>query len=283
MLVALIKGRIMKISVIVSTYNSPAWLEKVLLGLHAQSYRDFELVIADDGSSPSTQVLISQYKSQVFFPLIHVWHEDKGFRKCEIVNKAILQASGNYLVFLDGDCIPHPNFLYHHAHAARKGCFLVGGFIRLSIQISKQIKKDEITSGICFDYSWLLKQGLKKDRKNRRLRYIGRYAAFMDAISLAPKSFKGGNSSAWKKDVMAANGFDHRMPWGGEDRELGVRLENAGLKAIHVRYRAVVLHLDHPRSYVDPAAVKRNRELRLATKKQKRVQTSHGINLLIDT
>jgi glycosyltransferase involved in cell wall biosynthesis len=270
----------MKISVIVSTYNSPAWLEKVLWGLQAQCYQDFELVIADDGSSAATQELISRYKPQVQFSLTHVWHKDKGFRKCEIVNKAILKANGDYLVFLDGDCIPHPDFLRHHALAARTGCFLVGGFIRLSMQISEQIQEYEVSSGICFDYPWLLQQGLKKDSKNKRLRYSGRFAAFMDAISLAPKSFKGGNSSAWKKDLIAANGFDHRMPWGGEDRELGIRLKNAGLSAVHVRYRAVILHLDHPRSYVDPAAVKRNRELRIETAKQKHVQTQYGINLL---
>lgn len=270
----------MQISVIVTTYNSPRWLEKVLWGLHAQRYKNFELVIADDGSTPHTQALIELYKSKMSQPLLHVWHEDKGFRKCEIVNKAIIRSSGDYLVFLDGDCIPHPDFLYHHARIARKGHFLVGGFIRLPMALSEQISQHDINSGVCFNYSWLQHHGLTKDKKNARLKYTGGMAAFMDKVSLSPKSLKGGNSSVWKSDVLAANGFDHRMPWGGEDRELGVRLQNAGVKPMHVRYRAVILHLDHARSYADPVAVKRNRDLRIISEKQKLTKTEHGINLL---
>ena len=95
----------MKISVIISTYNSPKWLEKVLWGYACQSLKGFEIVIADDGSGDKTKKLINQFRNEAGFLIRHVWHEDKGFRKWNIVNKAIAEATGSYLIFTDGDCV----------------------------------------------------------------------------------------------------------------------------------------------------------------------------------
>ena len=96
----------MQVSVIVSTYNQPEWLEKVLWGYNIQSFKEFELIVADDGSGKAMREVLGRLTPRLSYPLKHVWHEDRGFRKCEILNKAILAASTDYLVFTDGDCIP---------------------------------------------------------------------------------------------------------------------------------------------------------------------------------
>ncbi|MDV7402022.1 glycosyltransferase, partial [Arthrospira platensis SPKY1] len=89
----------LKISVIITTYNQPAWLEKVLLGYEQQRYADFEVLIADDGSGPETAALIERYRQRGKLRLRHIWHEDRGFQKTAILNKAIVEAQYPYLLF----------------------------------------------------------------------------------------------------------------------------------------------------------------------------------------
>ena len=104
----------MKLSVIITTYNSPEWLQKVLWGYQAQTFRDFEMIIADDGSKSETKDLIDKMRAEVSYPMQHIWHPDEGFRKCTILNKGIVAAKADYLVISDGDCIPRKDFLQVH-------------------------------------------------------------------------------------------------------------------------------------------------------------------------
>ncbi|HJS07406.1 MAG TPA: glycosyltransferase, partial [Pirellulales bacterium] len=117
----------MRLSVILSTFNSPAWLEKALWGYAAQSHRNFEVLVADDGSSDETRQRIDVMRVRTGMTIRHIWHEDRGFRKCTILNRAIEAAAADYLVFSDGDCIPRHDFLGVHARLARLGRFLSGG------------------------------------------------------------------------------------------------------------------------------------------------------------
>ena len=103
-----------QISVIVSTYNSKEWLEKVLWGYDKQSFENFEVIIADDGSGPETKELIQKLKQEVTYSIVHIWQEDDGFQKSRILNKAILKCKGDYIVVSDGDCIPRTDFLETH-------------------------------------------------------------------------------------------------------------------------------------------------------------------------
>ena len=96
----------MKLSVIITTYNSEEWLQKVLVGYSIQTEQDFEVVVADDGSAEKTKAVIESFQNQFKFPIVHVWQEDNGFQKCKILNKAILKTKSDYLLFTDGDCIP---------------------------------------------------------------------------------------------------------------------------------------------------------------------------------
>src|SRR6056297_1935754 len=100
----------MQLSVVMTTYNSPLWLEKVLWGFSVQTHGDFELIIGDDGSSGSTADVINRLRQETQMTIHHIWQQDKGFRKCRILNKALLKASSDYVVFTDGDCIPRRDF-----------------------------------------------------------------------------------------------------------------------------------------------------------------------------
>lgn len=267
----------MRVSIILSTYNSPLWLEKVLWGYTAQTHTDFEIIVADDGSTAETRDLLEIMKKNTGLDIVHVWQEDQGFRKCRILNKSILQATSPYLVFSDGDCIPRNDFLEVHVRKSRPKCYLSGSYQKLPMALSQLINQEDILSGRCFDYAWLRKNGMPWSRKNIKLAISERMAKYLNAITPTRCNLKGSNASAWKEDILRVRGFDERMGWGGEDRELGIRLRNAGVKAIHVRYDALVIHLDHSRGYRNPDVVKKNRELCNQNMRQGIVVTEHGI------
>jgi glycosyltransferase involved in cell wall biosynthesis len=269
----------MEASVIFTTYNSPLWLQKVLWGYQSQSFKDFEVIIADDGSTVETANLVNHFALKNFYPIKHIWQEDNGFRKCEILNKAILASSADYLIFSDGDCIPQRDFLKTHIDKREGGYFLSGGYFKLPMNISKLINEDDILSGRCFNLSWLKKNGLPSSWKNTKLFNNKTFASLMNHITPTHASWNGHNASAWKKDIVAVNGYDERMKYGGEDRELGERLMNSGIKEKQVRYSAICLHLDHERSYINQEDLNRNASIRAVTKKEKKKWTDTGITL----
>lgn len=270
----------MKLSVIMTTYNSPEWLEKVLWGYSVQSHEDFEMIIGDDGSTEETREVIDRIRNETGMQIKHVWQKDEGFRKCRILNKSILEVDSDYVVFTDGDCIPRNNFLDVHATEAEPGKYLSGGYHKLPMSTSQVITKEDIISGRCFDLKWLKANGLKSSHKNSKLTATPLKAKIFNALTPTACNFKGSNGSAWLKDILAVNGFDERMPWGGLDREFGVRLTNIGVKPKHVRYNAIVIHLDHKRGYKDPELVAANKALRVDSEKLGITRTTHGIEQL---
>lgn len=267
----------MKCSVIFTTYNQPDWLEKTLLGFAAQQRHDFEVIVADDGSREETRARLDGLRPRLPFELQHVWQPDDGFQKCRIMNKAIRASRTDYLIFTDGDCIPRSDFIDTHLRLRSEGRFLSGGYFKLPMSISQRIGPDDIASGRCFDLTWLREQGLERAPRNLKLAARGRWADFLDRVVTARASWNGHNASCWKRDMLAANGFDERMGYGGEDRELGERLENAGITGKRIRHRAIVVHLDHPRGYVRKEVIARNEEIRAQTQQQRLTRTEHGL------
>lgn len=265
------------ISVVISTYNSPEWLKKVIWGYNTQTYRNFEMVIADDGSRQDTFDLIEEMKKEVFYPIIHVWHEDNGFQKSQILNKAILACTTDYIMMSDGDCIPRPDFVEQHIKFREEGYFLSGGYHKLPMDLSKSITKEDIYSGKCFDVTWLKENGMQASFKNQKVDAVGMKSWFLNLLTPTTPSWNGHNASGWKKDIVAINGFDERMQYGGQDRELGERLVNYGIKPKQIRYSTVCLHLDHPRGYATPESINKNRNIRKETKEQKKKWTDFGI------
>jgi glycosyltransferase involved in cell wall biosynthesis len=271
-------NRNMKASVIMSTYNAEEWLEKVIWGLSVQTENNFEIIIADDGSKPKTKDLLDSLRSQISMPLIHVWQEDNGFQKSQILNKAIMASNSDYLIFTDGDCIPRKDFVATHLNYREKGHFLSGGYFMLPMDISKAITKNDILEQNCFNAKWLVKSGLKKSFKNSKLTATGFLAKFLNFVTPTKATWNGHNASGWKEDLVFINGFNQEMQYGGQDRELGERLFNKGLKSIQIRYSAIVVHLDHARGYVNEATWKKNFAIRENTKKNKVVKTTIGID-----
>ncbi len=272
----------MKLSVIASTYNATDWLQKVLWGFAHQTFKDFELLIADDGSTEETAQMIEAARIELDLDIQHIWQEDDGFRKCRILNKAILKAKNDYLVFTDGDCIPRYDFLEVHHSEARQGRYLSGSYYKLPMQTSRAITREDIHWGRCFNFQWLRENGLPPTAKRTKIDTGRKQAKLFNFLTPASCNLKGSNASAWKKDVLAVGGFDERMQWGGLDRELGVRLKNNGIKPKHVRYNAICVHLDHPRSYKDPDKVAWNKALRKKVAKEKITFTEHGTAALAD-
>ena len=265
------------ISVIISTYNSPAWLAKVLYGYNTQTYRNFEVIIADDGSNEDTKNCILQLQKEVYYSIKHVWHEDNGFQKTIILNKAVLQTTTDYIVMTDGDCIPRQDFLEQHIKFREEGYFLSGGYFKLPMNLSYTIDKETIYTGKCFSLKWLGNNGLKFTFKNSKLLTNTTISALLNFLTPTTPSWNGHNASGWKKDFMAVNGFDERMQYGGEDREFGERLLNLGILSKQIRYAAICLHLDHARGYVKPEMIEKNLQIRKLTKDLKSIYTPFGI------
>lgn len=256
----------LQLSVVLSTCNQPVWLEKVLWGYEAQDTRAFEVIVADDGSRQETYDMLQRVVPQLSYRVKHVWHEDKGFRKCDILNKGIQAAQTDYLLFSDGDCIPRKDFVSTHLSLRRKGRFLSGGYHKLSMDLSKLLSKDDILSGRCFDLVWMREKGMPASFKNNKLTATGLKRWALNTFTPTKATWNGHNASGWLTDILAVNGFDERMQYGGQDREFGERLENYGIHGMQIRYSTVCLHLDHSRGYKTPESIQKNRNIRKHTR-----------------
>ena len=270
----------MKISVIITTYNAEAWLQKVLIGYSVQTEDDFEIVIADDGSSPKTKELLEEFNTKFKHPIVHVWHEDDGFQKSKILNKAILKANSDYLLFTDGDCIPRTDFVKTHLKHKENGYFLSGGYFKLPLSVSELISEMNIIHQDCFRLKWLKLSGFSLNFKSIKLTKSILLAQFMNWITPTKRSWNGHNSSGFKADILAVNGFNHDMKYGGLDRELGERLFNNGLLSKQIRYSAICVHLDHARGYSSPEIWESNNAIRSFNRKNKVIKIENGIDSL---
>jgi glycosyltransferase involved in cell wall biosynthesis len=267
----------MHISVILSTYNAPVLLEKVLVGYSTQDHPSFDVVIADDGSRDDTRRLLDRLGPELGIDINHVWHEDDGFRKCTILNKAIEATDARYLLFSDGDCIPRADFLSTHAALCEPGYFLSGGYFKLPRDVSETIGVEDIRSGLACDPEFLRSRGLPRSIKDLRLHAGPALARVLDAVTSTKATWNGHNASGWRDDIVRVNGFDERMKYGGEDRELGERLFNLGIRSKQIRHRAICVHLWHERGYVRDEDIAANRAIRRETARNVACFTPYGI------
>lgn len=273
----------MKASVIFTTYNAEDWLAKTMAGFAAQSCDDFELIVADDGSGPATAHCLATCRARYGLPITHVWQPDAGFRKCQILNRAIRAATSDYLIFTDGDCVPDPHFVATHLQLRRPRRFLSGGYVKLTLPVSQALDQTHIAAGRHIQPTELMRLGQPRSLKMLKLASLGHwYAPLLDACTSTRPSWNGHNASTWIEHVLAANGFDHRMQYGGQDREFGERLENAGIRGLQIRHRATCVHLEHGRGYASPDSIARNRSIRQETKRLRRIACDEGIAQLRD-
>ena len=233
------------ISVIVTTYNREDALDAVLRSLARQSDRDFEVIVADDGSRPATADLVAAWKGKLGRPLVHVWHEDRGFRAAEIRNRAILAARGAYVIFLDGDCLARADFVAAHRRLAEPGWFVTGNRILLSRALTEKVLREKLEPE---QWSFAAFAG------ERRRGGINRMAALLH-LPLGPlrrlrrKQWRGARSAnlaVWRADLARVDGFDADYSgWGKEDSDIIVRLLRAGIKRKDGAFATGVLHLWH--------------------------------------
>lgn len=265
------------IGIVITTYNSPAWLEKCFWGWQNQSFKQFKLLIADDGSTDDTRQLIERYQAESGLTIEHYWHEDKGFRKCEILNKVISETDCDYVLFTDGDCVPSPNLVQVHYDYAEPGYFLSAGYFKLTMPVSQAVTEAHIKNGDLFKKEWLIANGQPKSHKMGKLNPSPLYQKIMNRLTPTKATWNGGNSSTWTDSIKAVNGFNEDMQYGGEDREFGLRLAHNGMKAKQIRYSAVYMHLDHSRGYETEEVWAKNNAIRKATMLSKSTWTANGI------
>lgn len=238
-----------QLSLIISFYNKIDRLKLVFAALEMQTFRNFEILIADDGSSPEVVAELNRIIEKSQFPIKHLWHEDKGWRKNIILNKALMACSTDYVVFIDGDCVPHPRFLEEHFTNRAENTVLVGRRMFLSEFITKRLTEKKIKRGYLQYTSMVLSFFLRMIKKGNHFEngiYI-RSPFIRKRINKKIKGIVGSNFSIHKKDLMEINGFDERFlyPGAGEDSDVRNRLKHKGINIKSVKFLAVQYHLYH--------------------------------------
>lgn len=235
----------MKLAVIVTTYNRPDALSAVLEGYLAQTDRDFEVLVADDGSTPDTAQVVQQFQARANFPIRHVWQEDIGFRAAAIRNRALAATAAEYIVFADGDCIPPVDFVARQRLLSEKGCFLSGNRLLLSQEFTRRVLNEKIPVHLWRFGDWL--HAYRQGHISRLLPLLRLPDSAFRKVS--PRRWQGAktcNLSAFRDDLLRVNGLDESYTgWGLEDSDLVVRLIRAGIINKSARFSAPVLHLWH--------------------------------------
>lgn len=238
----------MKVSVIVTTYNNPIALKKVLDGLVIQRKVPDEVIIADDGSVDDTAQPIKDFSADSPFPVVHVWHKDKGFRAAKIRNEAIKACSGDYIILLDGDCVVNRHFVKDHLLLKEMGFFVQGKRLLISKDASWEFCTDKANA-----WSGLLMMGIKGHIKNKH--HLIRLPLPIAIKNTKLKGIKSCNMGFFREDLLAVNGFNEDfIGWGREDSELAVRLFKYGLKRKEHPFMAICFHLWHPSYPMDTLA-----------------------------
>lgn len=245
-----------KASLIIAFYNNTVCLELILKALSIQTEPNFEVIIADDGSKQEAIDYINSRRESLPFSVKHVWHEDKGFRKNRILNRAVIESASDYLIIIDGDCIPERHFIEDHLSQAEKGRSLSGRRVELPEQYTQRVL-DSVSPGMFFDDNkleiairYIFSNG-DKQTKGRHIEKGFRLAKPWQQSLLkgkASKAILGCNFSLFKDDLLKINGFDMRYeaPAVGEDSDVDYRLNLMGITNKSLNGLAVQIHLYHP-------------------------------------
>lgn len=236
----------MRIAVIVTTYNRPDALAAVLEGYLAQTDPNFELLVADDGSTESTAVVIRDFQRRAPFTIQHVWQEDRGFQVAAIRNRALAATQADYIIFSDGDCIPLVDFIARHRQLSQTGYFLAGNRLLLSPEFTHNVLQEKRPIHLWRSLDWL--HARWRGHINRLLPLL-RLPNLALLRTAAPDRWQGAigcNLSAFRTDLMQVNGFDENYSgWGQEDSDLVVRLIRSGVHHKSARFSSPLLHLWH--------------------------------------
>lgn len=229
------------VTLLISTYNWKDALRLCLLSAFSQTVLPDEIVIGDDGSDEATRKLIDELRPLSKVPIKHIWHEDKGFRKTTILNKAIAQANGDYIIQVDGDVIMERHFIQDHLEMAQEGCFVCGSRTKLGSVITSRLIEE---ASLKFYLSEVKLSFILNSLRSKKLRsfFASRYAKKIDHM-------RGCNLAFWRKDFILINGYNEDLTdWGHEDGELVYRMHFAGVVKKALKMGGVVYHLWHKES-----------------------------------
>ncbi len=264
-------------SLIISFYNNLGYLQLLLAALEQQTEKDFEVIIADDGSDtkilPDLENLISKSPLRI----VHIWQPDFGFRKNKILNKAILQAKNDYIIIIDGDCVPHPAFIQEHMFAAEKNTILTGRRVNLSEAITKQLTPANVRDGyLQKNFKKLVRDGIQGESFDVEKGFYITNRFVRNFFNNKYRGILGCNFSAHKSDFLAVNGFDERYqaPSVGEDSDIQYRFELMKKKIKSLNNIAVQYHLYHPLQ----ERSQKNLDLFEKVKQAGKAFTEYGIN-----
>jgi len=269
-----------KASVIISFYNKTAWLKLILAALERQTLKEFEVVIADDGSGEEVVQEIKNSIASSPLNIQHLWHPDEGFMKTIMLNKAIVASRSDYLIFIDGDCIPHHRFVEDHLRLKKENQVLGGRRVNLSEVISKTLNTENISKGI-LERTFFLR--LLRDSITGKSRDVEK-GIHINASKINrlfgshKKGLLGCNFSIAKQDLLSVNGFDERYkhPGVGEDTEINRRLKKKGMQVFSPKFCMIQYHLWHPR--LSREKEPENLLLLKETIEQEYIATPYGIN-----
>jgi FkbM family methyltransferase len=227
----------MTLSLILSTYEQPASLAKVLRGIQLQTQTPDEIFITDDGSGEETRDVIERFRRECPVPVQHLCHPHDGFRKVILLNKAVAAARGDYLVFTDGDCVPHRRFIDDRCRLAERGYWVQGRRCHIKEEFVPTFEPGQTPV-----WRWLLCGRIGGGNKGFRLPLA------LVLRNQKQRGILGCNMAYWREDVLAVNGFDETYLGRGiaPDSDLGTRIYNLGRRRKFVYFQALVFHLDHP-------------------------------------
>lgn len=233
------------ISVVVTTYNRPDALAATLRSLAAQADRGFEVIVADDGSRDETAVAVASIGSDFPVRLIHVWQPDDGFRAAAARNLAVAASRGDYIVFVDGDCVLRADFVARHRALAETGWFVAGNRVLLSEAFTRQALASNVELHSDSRFAWLTRRFSGAINRWLPLCFVGGEGW----RKRQPQRWQGArtcNLAMWRTDFDTVNGFDEAFSgWGHEDADLAIRLLHAGVRRKDGRFATAVLHLWH--------------------------------------
>jgi glycosyltransferase involved in cell wall biosynthesis len=264
------------ISLVITTYNRPDALTAVVEACFVQSDQHFEIIIADDGSGEATRAAVAALKQRSPVPLIHVWQADEGFRLAMSRNRGIASASGDYLIMLDGDCIPQRDFIARHRALAQPGHMVTGSRILVDEAATVRVLAREVV---------LQDLTLADMLRLRRAGAINKAAPLLLKLPdlgrtkrhFSYRRIKGCNMAIWRSDLEKVNGFDESFKgWGHEDADLVVRLFNAGVMRKDGGYATEVFHLWHHEAVRDHASS--NKKLVLERAIDRTTQAALGLH-----
>ena len=259
----------MRSCLVVTTYERPDALARVLEGLATQTTWPDEVVVADDGSGPATKSVVERFAIETGRAIQHAWQPHEGFRAARARNLAITRVTAEYVLLLDGDMVMHPSFVADHLAAARQGCWVQGVRVVLDETASARLT----ASG---ELPRAVSPGI--DFKRRP------YACHAPTLSHLTRRLANGfvavkacNQGFWRRDLVAVNGFDEAMTcWGAEDKELCARLANAGIARRTLLFGGIAFHLAHPPA--DRASAHANRARWKDTVRSGRVRCEAGLD-----